>query len=1074
MDNRYSQTDLEQNKHGIFQALFQDWWEKFYPDQINWTPELEKNILEMWSILIDEYGWLPQPLGFYTTKQGERKALNGWVVLERITKKELSTEDEKCAVIKKTAQEKTLENGIFKNENALPKVKNTIFEKRGTIGPLGSPNVPVPFESKDEVQDPEGKNVFSPMEVFKGRSVQDVLASLDKTFSQFDSLDVMRNTGYADCEVLGFDTEYYYENHDEKEGNRIVLSYQFAYFDIQEDLHEVIIMPTEPEKRLPLKLEYVISYIFNSLGIPPLKSEDKYWKLDVNSTDEQRKKYLAHNKKLFKDGKVNKLVIVCHNGIADLTTLAHEQNSEKYRVKSVYTNFLRYTSQVNKGVISVNSNLTVGQKDYSFRGVQRGYYFNASLIHRDTMNQTIGDSRSLESCANVIGLKKLPVSDHYKSRMDEYFKDYFYSFLEYGTNDSIITLLYFQALYGGRSKGFCTITGVSGKVLQQGVSESMGISAENEQDAKVEWDARYRGLVMKKQGFEMTEDGRLFELQGYEYTTHLGRRVHQMSQDCYKGGCNESFYIGLIEGETYDIDSLNAYPTAMCLLPLIDWSNPFDDIIFDRDLKLSMFTDSTGINPLRPGFFYVKFEYPENIYEGSLGILDNGNTFYPLSSEGVDGCFATTPEVYLALKMGAKVHCVEGFFLNYLLDDSGKPTSVFGSVLKKLVFDRSTAKQEYGKKSLIELILKVIANAGYGKVAQSVKPKMTWNSYKKSMEDLGCSYITSPVYASMITAIVRVQVKAAINELHSLGYKVYSVTTDGFITNAPTEVVEQLDLYGLAPFLRKARYFLTSDENGQNGNPRVWEEKHKQNTLINLTTRANAGVEESGVLAHGGFKTPYKSDSKEDRAYFIDITTSRTRPTEWKSLESTNLKDVIEKGKDFRMYEANKTSRFDFDFKRKPVEATMQSLFFKDREMLTFDSAPYKNIEEARKYKTASTGYTRKRALRTREDYELFKKYMESEGVASTSSLMKKDEIIRYIITGWFLKLWSLPYLEQKIKVQEKVDWVNLFRTKPINKENWKSWSKRCISSNIPDREQLEPYLTEMQNYPLPQEKEGA
>ena len=100
------------------------------------------------------------------------------------------------------------------------------------------------------------------------------------------------------------------------------------------------------------------------------------------------------------------------------------------------------------------------------------------------------------------------------------------------------------------------------------------------------------------------------------------------------------------------------------------------------------------------------------------------------------------------------------------------------------------------KKSLADLLLKEAVTSGYGKTAQDVIDKSSWSASKEMMVDIGGSPITSPYHATMTTTGVRCVLLAAMNQLEDLGYKVYSVTTDGFITNAPENVLVNLDLYG--------------------------------------------------------------------------------------------------------------------------------------------------------------------------------------------------------------------------------------------------------------------------------------
>ena len=101
-----------------------------------------------------------------------------------------------------------------------------------------------------------------------------------------------------------------------------------------------------------------------------------------------------------------------------------------------------------------------------------------------------------------------------------------------------------------------------------------------------------------------------------------------------------------------------------------------------------------------------------------------------------------------------------------------------------------------------------------------------------------------------------------------MGYHVYSVTTDGFITDAPTEVVRGLEAYGFAQIFQDGRYTLNqTDLDPDKFAPnQVWEPKHFNDTFLNITTRGNVAVNDKGVLAHNSYTTGEIKDSRANRA----------------------------------------------------------------------------------------------------------------------------------------------------------------------------------------------------------------
>lgn len=101
-----------------------------------------------------------------------------------------------------------------------------------------------------------------------------------------------------------------------------------------------------------------------------------------------------------------------------------------------------------------------------------------------------------------------------------------------------------------------------------------------------------------------------------------------------------------------------------------------------------------------------------------------------------------------------------------------------------------------------------MVNSGYGKTAQNVVEKSTWSAYKDEMENLGCSSITNPVAACMITSIVRAVLLATQNQCHALGFMTCSVTTDGFISDVPEDTLKSLDLFWIQTFYGTGKIIL--------------------------------------------------------------------------------------------------------------------------------------------------------------------------------------------------------------------------------------------------------------------------
>lgn len=88
------------------------------------------------------------------------------------------------------------------------------------------------------------------------------------------------------------------------------------------------------------------------------------------------------------------------------------------------------------------------------------------------------------------------------------------------------------------------------------------------------------------------------EATNLEPISHDARVVQQSASQAYHGGYNICSEVGYFPFETYDYDLRNAYPTAMCLVPDINWKQPIRNEIIRRDMTLADFVGVGGINPI--------------------------------------------------------------------------------------------------------------------------------------------------------------------------------------------------------------------------------------------------------------------------------------------------------------------------------------------------------------------------------------------------------------------------------------------------------------------------------------------
>ena len=927
------------------------------------------------------------------------------------------------------------------------------------------------------------------------------------SFSQILSIQKMRSD--EACFVIAFDTEFYYQA-----GDRYILSWQFAFVDpsAPDNIEELIVFASGNDT---LVLSNLLAFIVEEWGIGlsfGWSSADgisyystRRWDVPVVNKNgnvmlrrfsdfqravdacsdpvyKQELQKLGFKKKCIFDyiegpngvterrprnevngygigyindyGDANKfaipIVLVCHSGTADLSTLNVDYLYEKDLMKKV--------SQVQGGLVTLKEFYTHNPQLTKYWNL---YPFKVSV--RDTMCFAPSKSKGLEVLGDTVGVPKLDVMPPYsKDDMLTFMQGDLQSFCEYAINDSVITLVYAGELWGYNRQMPVTITSASTKVAVPVIKNVFGLSETDEAG----FDFEFRGLHKVKKGlsvFKGCKSGYI-ENTSLEPVSDNARILQEYARNAYKGGFNACIRPGYYEEETYDYDLENAYPTCMALVPDIDWSNPITFEHVNQRLTQMMVR-----RPFDPVFAYVTFEFPETVSVPCIPVSVDGSLIYPRSSGDLDGVYVSAPELWLSLRLGADVFVKRVYVGTIKSDDMGNASHSLFYVVKQLIEDRSLAKASFGKGSLMELLLKLSTNGLYGKTAQDVIDKTTWSAMTEEMENIGGSRITSPVHACLTTAGVRAVLVAALNQIHDLSYRVYSVTTDGFISDVPEDVLNSLDLYGLSHYFRSSRRALT-------GSDEMWSMKHLNPHLLNLTTRGNASMEVGdsaagvlpGVLAHNSFVTGEEPDSYEDRNLFMYGGMTRSGKLKTTGLSFEKFKNLSRKinRTDFSVKSLDREISMDFDLKRKPVRETMVDSYryFEEQDdigvVASFDTVPYKDPNEFLYYKGIGRACT---VLRTCEDWNLFfdKVDAKRDGVRRRIIDLEWSKLVSCVMAyrlGVPLDAFgnnpvSIPYLDDnEHTVAEKVEWINRFNfstKKKFTVNTWKDCRKQTRASQI-------------------------
>lgn len=913
--------------------------------------------------------------------------------------------------------------------------------------------------------------------------------------------------------VIALDSEWYYSGN-----TRHVLSWQFAVITLQNTIREYVFMPWDlGVSGSRLSLYDALSVILeDNTDILAMKRQDirkayynvsavcengkvkwvPAWRIDAPTVEDaadivypiiktgpaswepadrplsQLEGFDPHNpykkdyqfrwtkKRLKKGVPIYPVTLLCHTGKVDLSTFKETQDRPFHPEQ----NILRYGSEVQGGLVSLKYAIRADIKTFRGDEAKGTYFYPVKINLRDTMCYAPAGKKSLANLGSIVKVPKVSDERIDKKHMDRTLREFPALFLKYASEDSVVTVLYAATCYGPNRKLPVTTLAAYTKSLQVQYMVNHALKK------KKEFDRDWRGLKAEDHGKVELENGKMAEMKSMEAINHDAKLVQDCCAASYHGGINSSSRIGFFDGcTTYDYDLQSAYPTGMCLIPDIDWENPVHGSeILRRDLDLSFFsTPLGGYFPLTLFVGYCTFEFPKETRFPNIFMVEGGVPFQPRTSEGVDCVAVTGPEVYLALKLGAKVHCVQGWLLNQRLDENGKPMYFLKDLVKSAVVDRNRAKKLCGKKSLEDQMLKLCANGSYGKLAQNVIEKQTWTARTEEMEDMGASAITNPFSATYTTAIVRCALFAAMNELEDMGYHVYSVTTDGFICNAPEDVVFGLDLMGFATYLRTSRDFLTDGTDLS-----IWAIKHHQNALLNLTTRGNVAPTEGGVEAHNSFRVPDSmvKGSVEERLYFMDVCMGRTGPCTYMKPDWTKYKEMV-KGKEFRVQQKPVSVSMDYDMKRKPDLDSLETVYpvlanGKTYEICNFNTIPYENRAEFLRYRQVKKKLSEKPDFCMRTEQEI-RDFMFRVQHSTVSRHIKNVEWKKLfsVIQGYRAEFWDIPTLnDEDMSVQDKCDWIQKFNKSPkvFTKDDWKNAGKKSRWASMLEREALMDLLKAM------------
>jgi len=658
--------------------------------------------------------------------------------------------------------------------------------------------------------------------------------------------------------------------------------------------------------------------------------------------------------------------LVSHYSIADISTFFNSKE------------ILRGTDTIRRTQTTVGKPLFIDVWD------KNRHYKQLWVVKvRDTMHLAPASS-SLEKLAAAMGKIKLQLPDGYdKERMDILLKEQEDEFILYACNDATLALQYVNGMYPDKDLPV-TLGSEGADVFREKIMEINGWDVKR-------FDYEFRGLLTVKD-----ENGRKSLQPRPEAASPL-----EIAKYAYYGGRNECYLFGIHHSKDgwNDYDLSGAYPSAMAMLRNPDFS------------RVSFLTgDIVSIDPLEYIFGLVDFEFPADTMFPCLPCKDTEGRglIFPLKGR----TYASAPELYAALKMGAKIRWVQPGI--HVASYEGKYN--MRDALTELLKERAQAKRIYGKGSLQEVRLKEIVNSIYGKTAQGLSGKRSYSTRADKVDNLPPSVITQPLIATMITSIVRAIVSIAMHQLHLKGYKIASVTTDGFLTDAPFEVLNDLSLFGFRDAYKYVRGEMVGDDT-------MWEIKHKAKTLIMITTRGNLGV---GIIqdnplpvAKAGYKPPpefnemFKNKVSEELAKLF-LTRKGKIVMSYNKLPSP--KEYVRKNADGLSVFQKKRIEWEYDLKRKPVNMRMETVTIDGEtyEHLSFDSVPWETVEEFADARAVKKSHPELYPLKDLEKGEaLMAMIRDKQAVKNSGMIIQSNEV------GGIYRTATISYIRDLLSGRE-------------------------------------------------------
>ena len=798
---------------------------------------------------------------------------------------------------------------------------------------------------------------FTPLTIDDGSEQSFTLYS--RNFSAKPSNRSHKPTQYL---IVGFDTEYvrrtfeesYEDTVETRDKHNQILSYQYSCKIVDEDetrdVNNIrwngIVLPKSGEVKDRLEL---VEFIHIALGDGIKKYPDIQIPYDI--------------------------FLIAHFTRADIPAFAEFHKDIESRQNLNFDN-------LRKSFVNLTSDIPLKYLTADNEQVDR------KLKVRDSIHLAPSGKQKLDDLGEMLGFPKLKVGKdsatdrYYKENMDKLLEDDWQLFRDYAITDADICVAWIEKIirinqqHQSRFTLPATLTSIGVQLLEK-YWEDRGVNP------------------LRMVGKERTRDRIYNERTNkteYKFRTpyiSLLDNVSNFLNSCYHGGRNEQFWFGVSpRGKWYDYDLTSAYPSAMCLIGIPDWDSLKPIFNLEELLYQGKYT-KTG----KPRYRYptdlvfgeIEFEFPESVRYPCLPVRQETGVLFPRKGR----CHTHISEILLAHRLGAKIEFKFGIEIpskRHKLE-SGE-FHPFKDFTKHCVNER----KKHEKGSLQNLFWKELVNSTYGKTAQGLQVRRIYELKNREMTELEPSLLTNPVFASFITAFCRATLSEVMNNLPK-EVLVFSVTTDGFLTNATPQQLEDSAQGNLCKYYRSSRQIISETDE-------IFEVKHISQQLVGWRTRGQStllpstpqdwqGIDGDGskednrfVLAKGGIKLPTKERlTKSQETEDINRMFFNRQPEDTYTVKILeNVKDMFEDGTDLVDKEIIKRLSMEFDWKRKPNFIGECQVEVKESETdkhLFFSTTAWEDVTDFHQTKWIWEDYNSvsRKNLKTLQDYADFCEY---------------------------------------------------------------------------------------------------